>query len=170
MASSTLLAGELAKRNKETGSTIKALNNPSNDSGNGEAILQKKNDECESDWKMALYQSSQELHHKTPKMENYRTQFFPVASDNMIQQEVEDSVKMGTHLSNASSLVTSLSSSREGSPDKTSLPVPFGLPPSASKLFSTSPTGAVNSWIPSAQLRPALSMPHMPVFAAWTDS
>lgn len=165
MASSTLLAGELAKRNKETGSTIKAADN-----GNGEDILQKKNDECESDWKMALYQSSQELDHKPPKIENYRTQFFPVASDNMIQQEVEDSVKMGTHLSNASSLVTSLSSSREGSPDKTSLPVLFGLPPSASKLFSTSPTGAVNSWIPSAQLRPALSMPHMPVFAAWTDA
>ncbi|XP_062156670.1 AP2-like ethylene-responsive transcription factor ANT isoform X2 [Alnus glutinosa] len=165
MASSTLLAGELAKRNKETGSTIKAADN-----GNEEDILQKKNDECESDWKMALYQSSQELDHKPPKIENYRTQFFPVASDNMIQQEVEDSVKMGTHLSNASSLVTSLSSSREGSPDKTSQPVLFGLPPSASKLFSTSPTGAVNSWIPSAQLRPALSMPHMPVFAAWTDA
>jgi AP2-like factor (ANT lineage) len=165
MASSTLLAGELAKRNKETGSTIKPIDN-----GNGEVILPKKKDECESDWKMALYQSSQEPHTKSDK---YRTQYFPVGSDNMIQQlEVEDSVKMGTHLSNASSLVTSLSSSREGSPDKTSLPAVdlYGLPPSASKLFTTSPTAAVNSWIPSPQLRPALSMPHIPLFAAWTDA
>ncbi|KAF3953408.1 hypothetical protein CMV_021147 [Castanea mollissima] len=169
MASSTLLAGEQAKRNKETGSTIEVLNNPSTDSSNGEAFLSQKNNECESDWKTVINQSSQELNYKPLKFENYRTQSFSVSSHSMIQQEVEDSTKMGTHVSNASSLVTSVSSSREGSPDKTSLPVLLGLPPTASKLF-TSPTGAVNSWIPSAQLRPAHSVPHMPVFAAWTDA
>lgn len=170
MASSSLLAGEVAKRNKETGSTAEALSNPCPDSVNVEGSIPRKNNDCGSEWKMALYQSSQELDHKPPKAENYRTQFFSVASDNMIRQEVEDSAKMGgTHLSNASSLVTSLSSSREGSPDKTSCPVLLDLPPSASKMFN-SPTGAVNNWIPSAQLRPALSTPHMPVFAAWTDA
>ncbi|GMY11964.1 AP2-like ethylene-responsive transcription factor ANT [Fagus crenata] len=149
MASSTLLGGEHAKRNKETGSsTIEPLNNPSTDhSCNGEPILSAHNNN-----------------------DNYRTQSFSVSSDNIIQQEVEDSsAKMGTHFSNASSLVTSVSSSREASPDKTSLPVLLGLPPTASKLF-TSPTGAINSWIPTAQIRPAHSIPHMPVFAAWTDT
>lgn len=171
MASSTLLAGELAKRNRETGySTIEALNNPPIDNSNMEAILPPKNNECESDWKMAIYQSTQEIDHKPSKTENYRTPCLSVAPDIIIQREIEDSAKMGTPFSNASSLVTSLSSSREGSPDRTSLPVLFGLPPSASKLF-TSPTGAANSWFPSAhELRPAISLPHMPVFAAWTDA
>ncbi|KAB1214940.1 AP2-like ethylene-responsive transcription factor ANT [Morella rubra] len=171
MASSTLLAGELAKRNRETGySTIEALNNPPIDNSNMEAILPPKNNECESDWKMAIYQSTQEIDHKPSKTENYRAPCLSVAPDIIIQRDIEDSTKMGTPFSNASSLVTSLSSSREGSPDRTSLPVLFGLPPSASKLF-TSPTGAANSWFPSAhELRPAISLPHMPVFAAWTDA
>lgn len=171
MASSTLLAGELAKRNRETGySTIEALNNPPIDNSNMEAILPPKNNECESDWKMAIYQSTQEIDHKPSKTENYRAPCLSVAPDIIIQRDIEDSAKMGTPFSNASSLVTSLSSSREGSPDRTSLPVLFGLPPSASKLF-TSPTGAANSWFPSAhELRPAISLPHMPVFAAWTDA
>ncbi|KAJ6678820.1 hypothetical protein OIU85_009295 [Salix viminalis] len=91
------------------------------------------------------------------------------------QQKVEDSAKMGTHMSNASSLVTSLSSSREGSPDRASLPMLFGMPPSAASKFTT-PNCDVNSWIPTAaaaasQLRPAaVSLPHMPMFAAWTDA
>ncbi|KAG5241057.1 AP2 ethylene-responsive transcription factor ANT [Salix suchowensis] len=84
------------------------------------------------------------------------------------------SSKMGAHMSNASSLVTSLSSSREGSPDRASLPMLFGMPPSAASKF-TSPNCDVNSWIPTAaaasQLRPAaVSLPHMPMFAAWTDA
>ncbi|XP_035539143.1 AP2-like ethylene-responsive transcription factor CRL5 isoform X2 [Juglans regia] len=174
MESSTLLSGELAKRNK-TGSTIEPLDYLPTDNSNGEAIVsQKMINECESEWKMALYhESSGEIDdHKAAKIDNCRTQFFSVASDDIIQQEAEDSAKMGTHSSNASSLVTSLSSSREGSLDRAGLPLMLsGLPPSASNLF-TNPTGMINSWIPSTQLRrPALSMPYsIPVFAAWTDA
>ncbi|PON40344.1 AP2/ERF transcription factor [Parasponia andersonii] len=172
MASNTLLAGELAKRTKEAAvSAIEAANqNSASSSFNGETLIPKKSNEGESDWKMALYHSStQQFDQKPLSMDTYKAESFSVAAENLIQQEVEDSAKMGTHLSNASSLVTSLSSSREGSPDKSSLPSLYGVPSSASKFF-TNPTNAVNSWIPSAQQRPALSMPHMPIFAAWTDT
>jgi AP2-like factor (ANT lineage) len=49
----------------------------------------------------------------------------------------------------------------------------FGMPPSAASKLFTSPNGDVSSWIPSAaaaHLRPAVSLPHAPVFAAWTDA
>ncbi|EOX91761.1 Integrase-type DNA-binding superfamily protein [Theobroma cacao] len=179
MASNTLLAGELARRNKEIGPGNEAVSrNLLTDNSSGDTNISPKNNESQPDWKMALYQSSQQLEQKQPNMIEYKTQTFSLAPENVVaidtissgQREVDDSSKMGTHhLSNASSLVTSLSSSREGSPDRSSLPMPFAIPPPASKLFTGSAT-TVNSWIPSAQLRPALSMPHMPVFAAWTDS
>ncbi|OAY35637.1 AP2-like ethylene-responsive transcription factor ANT isoform X2 [Manihot esculenta] len=181
MASNTLLAGELARRNKDTGSGNEAINhNPSTQNGIGEAIPSLKNDESEPDWKMVLYQSSQQIDQKaTNAMDNYKTQIFSLNPDNVIgidsmssvhQQEVEDSTKMGTHLSNASSLVTSLSSSREGSPDRTRLPMLFAMPPSATSKLLTNPASNMNSWIPTAQLRPAVSLPQLPVFASWTDA
>ncbi|GMJ08066.1 COMPLEMENTING A PROTEIN KINASE C MUTANT 1, AINTEGUMENTA, DRAGON [Hibiscus trionum] len=183
MASNTLLAGELAKRNKDIGPGNETVNHnllTDNINANGETSnISPKNNGGQPDWKMALYQSShQQLEMKQPNViENYKAQAFSLAPETMIgvdtisssHREVDDSSKMGTHLSNASSLVTSLSSSREGSPDRSSLPMAFPMPPPASKLFSSS-ANAVNSWIPSAQLRPAISMPQMPVFAAWTDA
>ncbi|KAK8476097.1 hypothetical protein V6N11_000227, partial [Hibiscus sabdariffa] len=186
MASNTLLAGELARRNKDIGPGNETVNHnllTDNINGNGEtnniSVISPKNNGGQADWKMVLYQSShQQLEVKQPTiMENYKAQAFSLAPETMIgvdtisssHREVDDSSKMGTHLSNASSLVTSLSSSREGSPDRSSLPMAFPMPPPASKLFSSS-ANTVNSWIPSAQLRPAISMPQMPVFAAWTDA
>ena len=185
MASSTLLAGELAKRNKDTESISEAANNlnPSSvHASSREAILSSQdNNESESGWKMVLYQSSQQPNtcfkqlDQKPVMsfDHYKGPSYQVAPHNLMgmdgigptQQEAEDSAKMGTHLSNASSLVTSLSSSREGTPDKTSLPVLFATP----KFLGGSANNTVNSWIPTTQLRPAIPMPHMPVFAAWTD-
>ncbi|KAJ6675972.1 AP2-LIKE ETHYLENE-RESPONSIVE TRANSCRIPTION FACTOR [Salix viminalis] len=185
MASSTLLAGELARRNKDIGPCDDTSTNhsiPSTHNSNGESLPSQKNTENESDWKMALYQSSQQLDHKAANvMDNYKTQAFLLSPENVIgfdcmssahQHELEDPSKMGAHVSNASSLVTSLSSSREESPDRASLPMLFGMPPSAASKLFASPTCDVNSWIPaaSAQLRPAVSLPHVPVFAAWTDA
>ncbi|XP_039116884.1 AP2-like ethylene-responsive transcription factor CRL5 [Dioscorea cayenensis subsp. rotundata] len=68
-----------------------------------------------------------------------------------------------TQLSNTSSLVSSLSSSREGSPDRNGLSVLFAKP--------------LNSWIAGTQqqqqLRPSAAVATMaaqlPVFAAWND-
>lgn len=165
MASNTLLAGEHARRNKEV---VPANNEAA--SHNVDSMLLKSNvsgDQQQPDWKMLLYQSSQLEQKAASLIDNYsKTQSFSSGQqDNVIgihsgQQEVEDSTKLGNHFSNASSLVTSLSSSREGSPDRSSV---------ATKLF-TNPTNTLNSWIPSGELRPALSMmPHLPVFAAWTE-
>ncbi|KAB5547484.1 hypothetical protein DKX38_010890 [Salix brachista] len=186
MASNTLLAGELARRNKDIGPCDDAATNqnPSTHNSNGESMPPSQRSENESDWKM-FYQSSLQQDHKASNgVDNYKAQAFSLSHENAIandsmssihQQKVEDSAKMGTHMSNASSLVTSLSSSREGSPDRASLPMLFGMPPSAASKF-TSPNCDVNSWIPTAaaaasQLRPAaVSLPHMPMFAAWTDA
>ncbi|KAE8704843.1 AP2-like ethylene-responsive transcription factor PLT1 [Hibiscus syriacus] len=181
MASNTLLAAELARRNKDIGPSNETINhNLLNDNINGETNnIPQNNNGVQPEWKMALYQSSdQQLEMKQPNIiENYKTQAFPLAPETMIavdtisssHREVDESSKMGTHLSNTSSLVTSLSSSKEGSPDRNSLPMVFPMPPPASKLF-TSSGNTVNSWIPSAQLRPAISVPQMPVIAAWTDA
>uniref|UniRef100_A0A7N0SYQ4 AP2/ERF domain-containing protein n=1 Tax=Kalanchoe fedtschenkoi TaxID=63787 RepID=A0A7N0SYQ4_KALFE len=68
---------------------------------------------------------------------------------------ISESDKMANYMSNASSQVTSLSNSREHSPDKTnSLPMVFGMHSlSASKFLAS----------------PKLPMPQMPGFA-WTDA
>ncbi|KAF8406174.1 hypothetical protein HHK36_008254 [Tetracentron sinense] len=183
-ASNTLLAGELAKRNKEIESINETIDHhPSAHNSNGEAILPGANHGGVSDWKMALFQSSPQkpdtcispLDQKPMSIGNCRNPSFSVALHDLIGmdtmnsalQEVGASAKLGTHFSNASSQVTSLSSSREGSPDKTGPSMPSARPPGFSKFIS--PTTTMNSWIPSAQLRPAISIPHMPVFATWTD-
>lgn len=194
MASNILLAGELARRNKDIGPGCdEAINhNLFTDNTNGtETNISPKNNEGNPDWKMALYHQSSEQQAKQKQLniiDSYnKTQTFSLAPENAVgidtisgsglqREVVDDSSKMGTHLSNASSLVTSLSSSRECSPDRSSLPMAFGMPPppaaaaASAKLFTTGSANAVNSWIPSSQLRPALTMPHMPVFAAWTDA
>lgn len=167
MASSNLLSIELARRNKEvvnitTTQYIDPLNNTAQEA------MQKN---------MILYQSSQQqqLQQNQPRIENERTHqsFSSVSLDNMFHQEVtEEASKMRAHLSNASSLATSLSSSREGSPDRSSLQNLSGIPSTSSKLLvATASNSNMNSWDPSQHhLRPALSLPQMPVFAAWTDA
>ena len=171
MASNTLLAGELARRNRDKESSIEAIDYNTSTQNN-----------C------VLYQSPQEqpnasgesLNQKSMSAGNYRSTSFSVAvqdlmgidhSVNSSQPVVDESAKLGgTHLSNPSSLVTSLSSSREASPDKTGTPVLFAKPPRASKFIG--PTTSVTPWIQAAaQLRPAgISMAHLPVFAAWNDT
>lgn len=169
MASNTLLAGELARRNRDTESSIEAIDYNSSTHGNG-----------------VLYQSSQEqpnacgesLDQKSMSSGNYRSSSFSVALQDLIgidhsanssQLVVDESAKRGTLLSNPSSLVTSLSSSREPSPDKTATTMLFAKPPLASKFVS--PTTSVTPWFQAAQLRPAaIPMSHLPVFAAWNDT
>ena len=187
MASNTLLAGELARRNKETDSNNEVSDYNTPKLTNGETIQPEVNNGNGSDWKMALYQSPQhqpsvgavESLEKSMSTGNYRNPSFSMALQDLIgvdsvisrQPMVDDSTKLGTHYSNPSSLVTSVSNSREGSPDKTGSTMLFAKPPLASKFIS--PTNGV-SWFPSAaaQLRPAaaISMAHLPLFAAWNDT
>lgn len=166
IASSTLLSGDLAKRKPEFDNES-LRQSPSTHNSNSEAmpLPSQSSSQSESDWKMALYQSSQQLIPK-PRM-------LSAINDDGSQLGVEDSARMGAHFSNASSMVTScsLSSSREESPDKTSLSMVFGMPQSTSKPFATSANNMNTSWIASAQqIRAANCMSQLPVFAAWTDT
>nr|KYP52357.1 AP2-like ethylene-responsive transcription factor ANT [Cajanus cajan] len=54
--------------------------------------------------------------------------------------------------------------------NKTSMPMLFGMPSTVSKLLTNTPTSNVDSWDLSSNHRPALSLPQMPIFAAWTDA
>ncbi|XP_011099412.1 AP2-like ethylene-responsive transcription factor ANT isoform X1 [Sesamum indicum] len=170
MESNGLLSGEMARRSKDVVSCNEnSLNNYPNPSNNVEPIPPKESNGNMSDWRMALYQSS----HEKPGVEDFKLANFTngmmgiEALNGSGPQDVDDPGKMATNLSSASSLVTSLSSSREGSPDKNVvLPMQFAVqaPPLASKFFPC-PTSNGTPWIPSAQMRP-----QVPLFSAWTDA
>ncbi|KAK8692461.1 hypothetical protein V6N13_075920 [Hibiscus sabdariffa] len=160
MASSTLLAGELARRNNDSGDYSTPMLT------NGETIEPQVNHGNASESKKALYPSSQlqPMVDGVELMEHKHGN----ASVSSSQPMVDGSTRLGTHYCNTSSLVTSVSNSREGSPDKTGSTMLFAKPTSAPKLVS--PADGV-SWFPSAPMRPAaLSMAHLPLFAAWTDT
>ncbi|WRX30050.1 AP2/ERF domain - like 10 [Theobroma cacao] len=185
MASNTLLAGELARRNKAIDSNNEGGDYNTPALTNGETIQPEVNNGNGSDRKMVLYQSPQQqpsvgavesLEQKSMSNGSYRDPTFSMALQDLVgvdsvnssQPMVDESTKLGIHYSNPSSLVTSVSNSREGSPDKTGSSMLFAKPPLASKFIS--PANGV-SWFPSAQLRPAaISMAHLPLFAAWNDT
>lgn len=188
MASNTLLAGENARRNKDNDPRTEATNqNTTTVSSqiNVEAVQAQNNIEKKesSEWKMALYnhpqQQQQQCDQKVVNIESHKNSAFSMTLQDLVgidgsgQHILDDSNKIGTHFSNPSSLVTSLSSSREASPDKNG--------PSQSHLFlkPSIETKIVNpfasSWFPSpvsAQMRPAssINLSHLPVFAAWNDT
>ncbi|KAL5777547.1 hypothetical protein ACOSP7_010473 [Xanthoceras sorbifolium] len=191
MASNTLLAGEFARRNKETKSSIEAIEYNPPTHNTGETVQPENNNGNGSDWKMALYQTPEQqpntggigsLDQKSMDTGTYRNAPISVALQDLIgidsanssRPMVDESANKlcGTHFSNPSSLVTSLSSSREDSPDKAGPAMLFARPPLASKFIS--PTASVGSWFPSAaaaQLKSAaIPMSHLPLFAAWNDT
>ncbi|VAI37194.1 unnamed protein product [Triticum turgidum subsp. durum] len=74
----------------------------------------------------------------------------------------------GNRMSGASSLATSLSNSREQSPDQGGGLAMLFARPAAPKLASSLPMG---TWVSSpAPARPGVSVAHMPMFAAWADA
>ncbi|KAJ7958293.1 AP2-like ethylene-responsive transcription factor ANT [Quillaja saponaria] len=186
MASNSLLARELARRNKDTESRPEAIDYNTKTLENGEAIQPGNNNENGSEWKMVLYPSKQQQNpnscdQKSMNCGNYKNPNFSIALQDLIgidsvsssQHMVDDSAKVVTRFSDPSSLVTSLSSSREASPDKTGPTLLFPKPPMASRIASSVAAGVTSSWFPSAaaQLRPtAISMAHLPMFAAWSDT
>ncbi|KAK1322940.1 AP2-like ethylene-responsive transcription factor ANT [Acorus calamus] len=142
-ASNTLLTSELARRNREVEAKETELSKESSDNNDG------------SNW----------VEQKPMGIPSYRNTTFNATLHDLIGIEamnpthvVDDSAKIATHFSNSSSLVTSSSSSREGSPYQNGLSMVFAKP------------CPVSTWVPSNQLRPAIAMSHMPVFAAWTDT
>ncbi|XP_027355869.1 AP2-like ethylene-responsive transcription factor ANT [Abrus precatorius] len=188
MASNTLLAGELARRNKDSDLRTEAIdyNIGVTSQNNVDAVQARNNNEKDSQWKMALFnhhsqQQSNGCDQKTINCGNYRNSALSVALQDLIgidsagsgQPMLDESSKIGTHFSNPSSLVTSLSSSREPSPDKTGPSLLFPKPPMEAKIVNPIVTG-VSSWFPSpaVQMRPAsaIALSHLPVFAAWNDT
>ncbi|XP_025666979.1 AP2-like ethylene-responsive transcription factor ANT [Arachis hypogaea] len=174
MGSNTLLAGELARRNnKDTAiepprweaieyntnvEAVQARNN-NNDNNNN-----NNNNDVDSNWKMVSGGA------------------FSVGIHDLIGIEGQHQHQHQHHqqqpLMEASSLVTSLSSSREASPDKIMgpssmiFPKPLQLEPKMVLNNPLTSTGVVGSWFPS-QMRPAsaaISLSHLPVFAAWNDT
>ncbi|CAA0839702.1 AP2-like ethylene-responsive transcription factor ANT [Striga hermonthica] len=172
MESNGLLSGEMARRTK--GVIVPCGEN--NSLGNNFPNMEQMKDVPNStDWTMALYGSAHEKQGRGAEdfdkahqgfQGNFGLEVFGPG-----QQEMCGPGKMTGHVSTNSSLVTSLSSSREGSPDRNNVGGPvqmqFGLPgPLASKFFPC-PSGseAGPNWIPSGHVRP-----QVPLFSAWTDS
>ncbi|KAL7090150.1 hypothetical protein ACP275_12G022800 [Erythranthe tilingii] len=131
MESNTLLSGEMARRNTDV--TTLTVSHPTDD--------------------VALYEPS---HHQKPALEYFNGSSSSVSGSVVIDPQVWDGAGRSTagRLSGGSSLVTSLSSSREGSPDG-------NINNSRSMQF-----GSEFSWIQStAQMRP-----QVPLFYAWADA
>ncbi|CAI8589017.1 unnamed protein product [Vicia faba] len=93
-----------------------------------------------------------------PMQKRCKIQSFSVGLDDIYHQEIEEYSNSVLNMSNASSVVTSLSNSREESPEhRTSLPLPLPV------LFGMDSTASMPSFS---------SLPQMPlsVFAAWADA
>uniref|UniRef100_J3LLN6 AP2/ERF domain-containing protein n=1 Tax=Oryza brachyantha TaxID=4533 RepID=J3LLN6_ORYBR len=76
----------------------------------------------------------------------------------------------GINFSNSSSLVTSLSNSREGSPERLGLAMLYSKHPSAVSLATMSPWMPMPAPAAAHGMRPPGAIAHLPVFAAWTDA
>jgi len=150
MASNTLLAGDLAKRDKDR-EQMKSQNH----------LELVQTESIGSDWKMVVCESPQQQQQQN---QNARAGNGNYQNPNSFAMALQDLIGIDSVNNNPSSLVTSLSSSREASPEnKTKFPSP-----------STTTTTTVNSWIPfpSAPLiraAPINSMAQFPVFAAWNE-
>ncbi|KAI4339806.1 hypothetical protein MLD38_024706 [Melastoma candidum] len=172
MASDGLLSAELARRPIETHSA-----------GN---------------WPMAPYPSFPHVRDSHPGDEKsawsgggaYQNCAFSMALQGLMgatgsvtnNEPAEGSAKVDARFSNPSSLVTSLNSSREASPDRAGgyanksklSSSSSSSSPSSSKILmnSTSPAGvAMGSWFPTtaAVTTATMAMSHLPVFAAWNE-
>ncbi|CAN0922012.1 AP2-like ethylene-responsive transcription factor CRL5 [Linum grandiflorum] len=187
MASNTLLAGDLARRNNnnnnqsnnklelDTTTTTTMINIPDavaigySDNNNSTSPSQNNNNgnvTSLSEWNAMLYGSSNNHHHHQVQA-GFHDLIGMESLSNMGQVDLAAKLGAGAHstCSNPSSLVTSLSSSREGSPDKvnTSSGMLFGngKPPLASKYVATSS---------SSSTLPPWFQANLPMFASWNDA
>jgi AP2-like factor (ANT lineage) len=185
MASNTLLVGEQARRTtkkikdcEEPKPEAKECNNNvvSNQITNSEEIEAVNNNETNNWNQSPQQQESNTCDQKTVKFGNFSMSLQDIigidsvggSSQVLVDDDSTNKMKR-THFSNSSSLVTSLSSSRECSPDNKSTgpTMLFPKPPIGSKNLSPIATTNVGSWFPSSS---AISIPHFPVFAAWSDA
>ncbi|XP_075496512.1 AP2-like ethylene-responsive transcription factor ANT [Primulina tabacum] len=172
MASNTLPTGEIARRNndREPNAEVPAIEYNTVVPGNAECA-QVKSVGNVPDWKIVLHSkgnpTTEPNHERTMNIGNYQNSPFSFGLHDLICIDSSHSMvdESGTHviqhLLNPSSLVTSLSSSREASPDRKLTPM----------VFANLGSSKINSWIPTAPLRPVpLTMAQLPVFASWDDA
>lgn len=159
IASNTLLSGELARKNKAiTGGCGSSIDPPLIQNSGRELDITEDNSSSGSDWKMVMYQSPQH-NASVPESLNERPMLHGLfgMETASLTQGMDDSGKQtgSMHQSNHSSLVTSLSSSREKSPDRTGLSILYSKAPP--KLISPAPWSS-------------FPIGSMPVFAGWSDA
>ncbi|GAA0176280.1 DNA-binding transcription factor [Lithospermum erythrorhizon] len=165
MSSTTLPSGDNVKRNKGREVIRPAIeyNAVCGGAANDERLIQESVENV-ANWKMALY-------HESPQPvtlgSNYRDGSFPMALQDLVvgidnPQPVVDSNKF----SNPSSIVTSLSSSREASPEKNdaTLFTKHGLEVNNANSWSNVPHDQQGRAFPISVAA------HLPVFAAWADA
>lgn len=153
MASNTLLAGELARRNKEIEPTsIKAVADHVHATTLDRSIVQGIQTETNNHWTGTA-----------------GVQDLVVESVHLGHHPIEDDHKLGGphFLSNPLSLITSLGSSREGSPERIGGVGSGSGKPSLGSKFVVPPSGPVGApWFTS----PGISMSPLLVFAALGDT
>ncbi|KAI5012572.1 hypothetical protein ZWY2020_024838 [Hordeum vulgare] len=164
MASNTLLPGELARRNKDTNAAPLPLPAP-DDCAASAALVPVSTPGADTGGR------GQHHHHDVLSS----GEAFSALHD-LVTAQGGNGAHVHMSMSGASSLVTSLSNSREESPDRGGgLSMLFAKPPqqpvtttaASPKLMST--LAPLGSWASSA--RPAaVSIAHMPMFAAWSDA
>ncbi|CAH9121702.1 unnamed protein product [Cuscuta epithymum] len=175
MASNTLPTGESARRNRERAAPVEAIEYSNISLQPNQECLHESKTANSSDWSMMLYNTNPPFepmpHDKELNTGNYHQKplFLGGLHDDVVYENDDEPDKLlheSSHMSNPSSLVTSLSSSREASPDKVAggLPMVFCAKPTAmSATKFLIPTGNVNPCFPN-------TISHLPVFAAWNDT
>ncbi|XP_066393213.1 AP2-like ethylene-responsive transcription factor CRL5 [Miscanthus floridulus] len=196
MASNTLLPGDLARRRKDDDPAAVIAGADAGGGGGvttaaaAAALVQQAavaaaagaganhNASGSETWKVAAAADRSQHHHHHDVLSG---EAFSVLHDLVVT--AADGGHHHSHsahmpMSSASSLVTSLGNYREGSPDRGGgLSMLFSKPPApapaqvANKPMSPlMPLGSWASTAASARAAAAVSIAHMPVFAAWTDA
>nr|CAB3501515.1 unnamed protein product [Digitaria exilis] len=171
--SSTLLPVEEVRKVK----AIEAANgvpNPTMHNNGGKEL--NPTEQTSSDWRMVLHGSSQEAVHCPEAIDLQKSVMSGSHSMHGIVGLDVECVAHDHHLdvvpgktgsvsfSNSSSLVTSLSNSREGSPERLGLAMLYGKQQHAVSL------AAMSTWMPVPAPTGQHVVSHLPVFAAWADA
>jgi AP2-like factor, ANT lineage len=161
MDSSTLLpAGDQVRRRKE---------------GGGAAVALVQAGACMADtcWKIQAALPAAVERGGQQHQDLLSSEAFSLLHDTVSVDAAGTGCSVSAHVSNASSLAPSVSSSsRELSPDRggvsSSLAMLFAKPAVAPRLACPLP---LRSWVsPSSAARPGVSIAHLPLFGAWTDA
>jgi AP2-like factor, ANT lineage len=161
MESNTLLPSEFVRRDKDGDNAGTAAITTVEDAA--AALVHAGNNAIE--WKIQQAAARTDEH----VQQNHELLASDAYSAFSVPHDMVSADNASAHMSNASSLATSVSNSREQSPDRGGgLAMLFAKP--GSKL--TCPPLPLGSWVSPSPVsaRPGVSIAHLPMFAAWTDA